>query len=113
MSDLGLLILRLVVGLTLTAHGAQKLFGWFGGPGIEGWSEIMVNLHVRPAAAWAWLNAVTEFAGGLMLAIGLFTPLAAAGLASVMVMAILSVHWSKGFFNGTAESNFLWDCWVG
>jgi putative oxidoreductase len=106
MSDLGLLILRLVVGLTLTAHGAQKWFGWFGGPGIEGWSGIMARMGVRPAGAWARLSAVTEFGGGLMLALGLFSGLAAAGLAAVMVMAIVKVHWGKGFFNKNGGIEF-------
>lgn len=106
MNDLGLLILRLVVGLTLTAHGAQKLFGWFGGPGIEGWTGILSQMGVRPAGVWAWLHALMEFVGGLMLGIGLLTPLAAAGLASVMVMAIVKVHWKNGFFNKNGGIEF-------
>jgi putative oxidoreductase len=99
MSDVGLLILRLVIGLTLTAHGAQKTFGSFGGPGIEGWSAIISRMGVHPARFWAWASALTEFVGGLLFAIGLLTPLAAAGLAAVMVIAIIKVHWRNGFFN--------------
>lgn len=106
MNDIGLLILRLVVGLILAAHGAQKLFGWFGGPGIEGWSGILSQMGIRPAGPWAWLHALTEFVGGLMLGIGFLTPIAAAALAAVMVMAIVKVHWKNGFFNKNGGIEF-------
>jgi putative oxidoreductase len=99
MTDMGLLILRLAIGLIVAAHGAQKLFAWFGGPGLDGWTAIIGQLGVRPAPFWARINALAEFLGGLMLAIGLFTPVAAAVLGAVMLMAIVSVHWRNGFFN--------------
>jgi putative oxidoreductase len=106
MSDIGLLILRLTVGLIMTAHGAQKLVGWFDGPGIENWSSIMGRMGVRPAAFWAWLNALAEVVGGLMLAIGLLTPVAAAMLAAVLAMAIVKVHWRNGFFTKNSGVEF-------
>src|SRR3979411_353419 len=95
---LGLLILRLVIGLTLAAHGAQKLFGWFGGGGIAGTAPFLEQLGFRPARLHAALAGIAETAGGLLLAAGLLTPLAAAALIGVMVGAAWSVHWQKGFF---------------
>ena len=96
--DFGLLLLRLVVGLALAAHGAQKLFGAFGGPGLSGTTQLVDSLRFRPARVHAWLLAVGEFVGGLLLALGLLTPLAAAIVLGVMVAAILAVHARKGFF---------------
>jgi putative oxidoreductase len=94
----GLLILRIVVGLILGAHGAQKLFGWFGGRGMEGTSGMLNSLGFSPARGHAVLNGVSEVGGGLLLAVGLFTPFAAAAIIGVMVVAIATVHWTNGFF---------------
>ena len=107
--ELGLLIVRLVIGLTLAAHGAQKLFGWFGGGGISGTAPFLEQLGFRPARLHAALAGIAETAGGLLLAAGLFTPLAAAALLSVMVVAVGSVHWGKGFFlqTGGLEYNLV------
>ena len=99
--DLGLLIVRLVVGITLAAHGSQKLFGWFGGGGIAGTAPFFEQLGFRPSRLHAALAGITETAGGLLLAAGLFTPLAAAALIGTMVVAVGSVHWGKGFFLST------------
>jgi putative oxidoreductase len=103
--DLGLLILRVVVGLTLAAHGSQKLFGWFGGYGLAGTGAFLEQLGFRPGKAQAFLSGAAEAGGGLLLAAGLFTPVAAAAIVSVMFVAIVSVHWTKGFFtqNGGFE----------
>ncbi len=90
--DFAFLILRLTVGLLFAAHGAQKLFGWFGGGGMKGHTEMIHSLNIRPAPLWAWLSALAEFGGGLCLALGFFTPVAAAILISNMVMAIAKVH---------------------
>jgi putative oxidoreductase len=95
----GVLILRLIVGLTLAAHGAQKLFGWWGGPGVTGWTAAMNRMRVRPAAPWALASALAEFAGGLGLAAGFLTPLPSFAIAGAMLVAIALVHWPKGFFN--------------
>lgn len=95
----GILVLRLIVGLTLAAHGAQKLFGWWGGPGVKGWTVVMNRMRIRPAAAWALASALAEFAGGLALALGLLTPLPSFAIAGAMLVAIALVHWPKGFFN--------------
>lgn len=98
MVALGLLILRLVIGLTLAAHGAQKLFGWFGGPGMTGWTGAMNRMRIRPATPWAWMSALAEFAGGVGLALGLLFPIPSAAIAGSMLVAIALVHLPKGFF---------------
>jgi putative oxidoreductase len=106
---LGLLILRLVIGLTLAAHGGQKLFGWFGGGGIAGTGPFFEQLGFRPGRLHAALAGIAETVGGLLLAVGLLTPLAAAALIGVMVVAAGSVHWGKGFFlqTGGFEYNLV------
>src|SRR2546423_15573813 len=96
MVALGLLILRLVIGLTLAAHGAQKLFGWWGGPGMTGWVGAMNRMRIRPAVPWAWLSALAEILGGLGLAGGLLTPLPSLAIAASVLVAIAPVHWSPG-----------------
>ena len=103
--DLGLLILRVVFGLTLAAHSVQKLLGWFGGPGIAGTAQMMEQLGFRPPRLQAVMAGLVEGGAGLALAAGLLTPLAAAGFISVMFVAIVSVHLPKGFFiqNGGFE----------
>lgn len=96
----GILILRLVIGLTVAAHGAQKLFGWWGGPGMKGWTGAMNRMRIRPATPWAWMSALAEFAGGLGLAIGFLNPLPSFAIAGSMIIAIALVHLPKGFFIG-------------
>ncbi len=95
---LGLLILRLGVGLILAAHGAQKLLGWWGGPGMTNWTGAMTRMRMRPPALWAWVSALGEFGGGLALAAGLLSPLGSLGVIGAMVVAIALVHWPKGFW---------------
>lgn len=97
--DFGLFIVRVTVGLVFAAHGAQKLFGWWGGPGMDGWTGVMEGMGVRPARLWANLSAMNELAGGLLLALGLLTPLAAAVLVSQSAVIIARMHWAKGFWN--------------
>jgi len=96
---LGLLILRLVVGLTIVAHGAQKLFGWFGGYGLAGTGGFLEKLGFFPGRRNALFAGLAEFTGGLLLALGLATPLAATLIISVMFVAIATVHIKHGFFN--------------
>ena len=98
MVALGLLILRLVIGVILAAHGAQKLFGWFGGPGMTGWTGAMNRMRIRPATPWAWMSALAEFLGGIGLALGLLFPLPSAAIAGSMLVAMIMVHLPKGFF---------------
>jgi putative oxidoreductase len=104
----GLLLLRLVTGGTMFGHGAQKLFGWFGGGGIRGTAGFFGGIGFRVPLLMAVLAALGE-TGGLLFAAGFLTPLAALGIAVVMLTAISVVHWSKGFWNsgGGYEFNLL------
>ena len=109
MLALGLLILRLVLGLTVAAHGAQKLFGWWGGTGMTGWTAAMTRMRIRPAVPWAWMSALAEFVGGILVVLGLLNPLGSFALAGSMLVAIALVHWPKGFWTnkGGYEFNLL------
>jgi putative oxidoreductase len=98
MTALGLLILRLVVGLILAGHGAQKLFGWWGGPGMNGWTQMIQKLRIRPAQPWAWVAALAEFGGGLLLALGLLSPIGSVAIAGSMLVAIATIHLPRGFW---------------
>ncbi len=100
MTALGLLILRLAVGLIIAGHGAQKLFGWWGGPGMNGWTQMVTRLRIRPAQPWAWIAALAEFGGGLLLALGLLSPLGSLAIAGSMIVAIATVHLPRGFWVG-------------
>jgi putative oxidoreductase len=95
---IGILMVRLVVGLTIAAHGAQKLFGWYGGPGLEKAAPIFEQLGFVPGRRHALLAGIAEAVGGLLLALGLATPAAAAVVFSVMVVAGVSAHLKQGFF---------------
>ena len=98
--DYGLLLLRLVVGLLFAGHGAQKLFGSFGGGGPQGTAAFFSSLGYRAPALMALVAGLSELGGGLLLATGLLTPLASFLLATVMLNAIATVVWPKGFFGG-------------
>jgi putative oxidoreductase len=103
--DIGIFLLRAVIGLALAAHGAQKLFGAFGGPGIAGTGAFFDTLGFRPGRLFATMAALGETGGGLLVAFGLFTPFAAAVVVSTMLVAVWGVHLEKGFFaqNGGYE----------
>jgi putative oxidoreductase len=107
--DLGLLIVRFVVGLTLAAHGAQKLLGWFGGYGLDATGQFMETLGFHPGRRHAALAGLTEAGGGVLLALGLLTPLGSALIASVMLVATITVHLKNGFFasSGGYEYNLV------
>ncbi|MEG8275819.1 DoxX family membrane protein [Streptomyces sp. AHA2] len=96
--DLGLLLLRLGTGGVLAAHGAQKLFGWFGGHGIEGTGQFMESIGYAPGKASATASGLAETGGGTLLALGLATPAAGAAAAGAMAGAA-AVHTPNGFFN--------------
>lgn len=94
--ELGLLVLRVVVGALFAGHGLQKLVGWFGGHGLTGTGAAFESLGLRPGRAMAVLAGLAELIGGALLAVGLVTPLAAALLIAVMSTAVATVHWPNG-----------------
>ena len=96
--DWGLTALRVPVGIIFTAHGAQKLFGWFGGHGLDGTAGWMASIGLEPGYLMALLAGSAEFFGGLALIAGFLVRPAAAALAFAMVVAILSVHVGNGLF---------------
>ena len=97
-AGLGPLALRVPVGIIFAAHGAQKLFGWFGGYGLEGTGQFFGSIGLNPGYLMALLAGAAEFFGGLALVLGLLVRPAAAALAFAMLVALFAVHWSKGFF---------------
>src|SRR4030081_1985579 len=106
---LGLLVLRIVVGTLFVGHGAQKLFGVFGGHGLEGTGAFFESLGLRPWRIMALAAGFAELTGGALFALGLLTPLAAALLIAVMVTAIATVHGRNGVWvtNGGFEYNLV------
>ena len=96
-NNLAPLIARLMLGLVMFPHGAQKMLGWFGGHGFTGTMNFFTGTMHIPAA-FAFLAILAEFAGSLGLIVGLFSRVAAFGIASVMTVAILTVHAANGFF---------------
>ncbi|MDD8060810.1 MULTISPECIES: DoxX family protein [Shewanella] len=92
------LALRVPVGIIFMAHGAQKLFGWFGGYGLEGTGQWMASIGMEPGVLMAFMAGSAEFFGGLFILLGLLTRPAAVVLAFTMVIAIASVHLSNGLF---------------
>ena len=94
----GITILRIIAGITFAAHGAQKLFGWFGGYGLAGIAQWMESIGLAPGYLMALMAGSAEFFGGVALIIGLLVRPAAAVLAVTMLVAIFSVHLANGFF---------------
>jgi putative oxidoreductase len=97
--SLGLLVLRVVVGLLFFGHGAQKLFGWFGGHGLSGTGAFFESMGFPQGKRQAFTAGLFEAAGGLLIALGLVTPFAAAALIAVMTVAVIKVHFQKGVWN--------------
>jgi putative oxidoreductase len=96
---LGRLLLRTTIGALFVGHGTQKLFGWFEGPGLEGTAQGFHAVGLRPGRRNAALAGLGEAAGGSMLMIGAWTPLAASALIASMLTAIRAVHWPNGVWN--------------
>jgi putative oxidoreductase len=94
----GLLIARLVFGLLMAAHGAQKLFGWFGGHGLSAVSGMFESLGFRPGRLFAAAASASELGSGLLIAFGFLGPVGPALMLSVMIVAAVSVHWQNGLF---------------
>jgi putative oxidoreductase len=103
--DFGLLILRVVVGGTMLAHGAQKAFGWWSGPGYDRWRNVVGGMGFQPAAVWSAVSVGAELSGGLLV-LGLATPLVAAVIVAQSVVIIGQVHLAKGFFNTAGGYEF-------
>ena len=98
MIDTGLILARVVFGPLMAAHGAQKLFGWFGGHGIAGTGGFFEKIGFRPGRLFATVAGLSEFAGGLLVTLGLLGPIGPALMLAVMVVAAISVHWRNGLF---------------
>jgi putative oxidoreductase len=105
--DLGRVLVRLTIGGTFFVHGTQKLFGWFGGYGPEGTGQFFESLGLRPGKPNALVAGATEAGGGILIALGLATPLAAAGLSSVMITALRTAVWKDGIKPATGEHEVL------
>ena len=103
---IGALALRVPIGIIFAAHGAQKLFGWFGGYGLEGTGQFFGSVGLNPGYLMALLAGAAEFFGGLALIFGLLVRPAAGALSFAMLVAIFAVHWSKGFFAGSGGYEF-------
>ncbi|QIZ06119.1 DoxX family protein [Priestia megaterium] len=98
MINIGLLIIRLVIGLLFVGHGAQKLFGWFGGYGLKGTGGWFESIGMKPGVTMALLAGLAELIGGILFALGLLTPLAGIMIAGTMAMAIVKVHAPNGLW---------------
>lgn len=99
--SMGLLIIRLIFGLVMAAHGAQKLFGWFGGYGLAGTGGFFEKLGFRPGRVFAAAAALAEFVGGLLFALGFLGPIGPMLIIADMLVASISVHWRNGLFATT------------
>jgi putative oxidoreductase len=99
--NLGLLLIRVIFGLTMVAHGSQKLFGWFGGYGLAGTGGFFESIGFRPGVMFAAAASLSEFVGGWLFALGLFGPVGPALILAVMLVASISVHWRNGLFAAT------------
>jgi putative oxidoreductase len=105
--DLGRLLVRFVIGGTFFVHGTQKLFGWFGGYGPEGTGQFFESLGLRPGRSNAIAAGATETGCGILSALGLATPVAAAGVSAVMITALRTAVWNEGIKPATGEHEVL------
>jgi putative oxidoreductase len=93
--DLGLFIIRVVFGLLMIGHGTQKLFGWFGGYGLNGSSGFVASRGFAPAKFWTATGSLAEAVGGLLFILGFLSPLGSIAIAAAMATAIVGFHWPK------------------
>ncbi|MDQ0297747.1 putative oxidoreductase [Salibacterium salarium] len=109
LASIGLLFIRVVIGVSFAAHGTQKLFGWFGGHGLKATGGFFDSIGIKPGYTMALLAGLAEFAGGLLFAFGLFTPVAGILIAITMIGAIVKVHGQNGFWatEGGYEYNLM------
>ncbi|WP_312475023.1 DoxX family protein [Neobacillus sp.] len=98
MINIGLLIIRLVIGVLFVGHGAQKLFGSFGGHGLKGTGGWFESIGMKPGVTMALFAGLAELIGGILFTLGLLTPLAGIMIAGTMVMAIVKVHGPNGLW---------------
>ena len=105
-TDLALALVRVVVGLVIAAHGAQKVLGVWGGPGLAGWTQGVTRMGMRAPVFWAWVSSFSELAGGIAFAFGFLLPVVAAALTIQMGVAIERAHWGKGFWNSKGGIEF-------
>ncbi|WHY94600.1 DoxX family protein [Neobacillus cucumis] len=98
MINIGLLIIRLVIGVLFIGHGAQKLFGWFGGYGLKGTGGWFESIGMKPGVTMALFAGLAEFIGGILFALGYLTPVAGILIAGTMAMAIIKVHAPNGLW---------------
>ncbi|MGK3988707.1 DoxX family protein [Sorangium sp. So ce136] len=105
LTDAGLLVLRVAAGGLLVGHGAQKLFGWFGGHGLDGTSMWLDSMGMRPGRVWAALAGLSELGGGLLTSLGFLGPAGPLGILAAMGMATAKVHLHKPIWttSGGAE----------
>lgn len=108
LASAGLLVIRLVFGLTFAGHGSQKLFGWFGGHGIAGTGGFFDSLGIKPGKPMAVLAGLGELGGGLLFALGLLTPLASLAIVVTMLVAIVTVAGKNGYWVTAGGSEYNW-----
>jgi putative oxidoreductase len=96
--SIGLLLLRIVVGLIMAAHGASKLWGWFGGYGLRGTGQFFEQAGFHPGVAFAAAASVSEIVSGLLVAVGFLGPIGPGLMISVMIVAAITVHLGQGLF---------------
>jgi putative oxidoreductase len=106
-TSLGILLIRVLFGVAIAAHGSQKLFGWFGGRGPKGTGGLFETLGFKPGVMFAAIAGLSECVGGLLMTIGLFTPLGAAMVLAAMIVAMVSVQ-KNGFFDNGIEKPFVY-----
>ncbi|HET7627218.1 MAG TPA: DoxX family protein [Bacillales bacterium] len=109
MGSFGILLVRVVVGLTMAGHGSQKLFGIFGGNGLARTGKFFESIGLKPGKTMAWMAGLGEFVGGLLFAAGFLTPLASLLIVATMLTAMIKVHAKNGYWvtNGGIEYNLV------